>query len=375
MVAIGYDVLYDATGSNYMTVIGHSAGKSHTGTEGVLIGSDAGYNGGSSHGSVIIGRQAGYQATGSDNIAIGRTAMFSASSSNTGANNIAIGRTSLYGLSSGSKNIAIGYQAGDNITTGSNNVVIGGADVTATSSDQLSISSGDGSPVWMTGNSSGVVDFPNGLTNNGASMANTDSGAFKFTESSRVPMMNGTAGSMTTTTMNGYWAYGNLVSFSESKTLSNAWIYINSLSSGSADTGVTAALYELPSSTLTSNSLSSTLIATATWAASKFVTSSGSTGYNSVSWVAASGQSLLLDSSKQYAIMVSNWANNQNTSTPYNILAWSSDTLPNISGSAGNVGVSNGFALWINGTTSPATSPNLSNSGTGAKAAIWSTFT
>ena len=51
----------------------------------------------------------------------------------------------------------MGYQAGNNVTTGSNNVVIGAADVGATSNDQLSISSGDGSPVWITGDSNGNV--------------------------------------------------------------------------------------------------------------------------------------------------------------------------------------------------------------------------
>ena len=78
--------------------------------------------------------------------------------------------------------------------------------------------------------------------------ANTDGAGFKFTVSNRVPMMNGNAGNITNTTMNSYWAYGNLISFLENKTLDKAWIYINSLSSGSAGTGVTTALYELADS-------------------------------------------------------------------------------------------------------------------------------
>ena len=206
--------------------------------------------------------------------------------------------------------------------------------------------------------------------------ANTDGAGFKFTASTRVPMMNGNSGNITTATMNSYWAYGNLVHFLENKTLDKAWIYINSLSSGSAGTGVTTALYELADSVLTDSSPNGTLIATATWAASKFVTASGSTGYNSEDWVAASGQSLALDSSKYYAIMTSNWANNQNSgNTNFNILGWTSTSLPNISGSGGNVGVSNGFALWANGSTSPSTSASFNNSGSGVKSAIWSTFT
>ena len=205
--------------------------------------------------------------------------------------------------------------------------------------------------------------------------SNTDGAAFKFTASSRVPMMNGNAGNITNTTMNAYWAYGNLVTFLESKTLSNAWIYINSLSSSAADTGFIAALYELADSNLTDSSPNGTLIATATWAASKFVTATGSTGYNSESWVAASGQSLLLDSSKYYAILTSNWADNQNTSTPFNILAWSTDSLPNITGSGGNVAVANGFQMWVNGSTTPATTGSITPSGGSARSAVWSTFT
>ena len=61
-------------------------------------------------------------------------------------------------MNTGSYNIGVGFGAGDNITSGSNNVMIGGADAaSATGSDQLSISSGDGSPVWITGDSAGKI--------------------------------------------------------------------------------------------------------------------------------------------------------------------------------------------------------------------------
>ena len=125
ITSIGYDSLRTGTAQNYMTAVGHSAGYSHTGTEGVIVGSDAAKNGGASHGSVIIGRQAGYYATGNDNVAIGRTALFSASSSNTGHSNVAIGRNALSALSSGHYNVGIGLYAGDTITTGDNSTLIG----------------------------------------------------------------------------------------------------------------------------------------------------------------------------------------------------------------------------------------------------------
>ena len=83
----------------------------------------------------------------------------------TGAYNSAFGTDSLKVMTSGSKNIGIGYQAGNNITTGDNNVVIGAADVaSATGDSQLSISDGDGGTTWITGTEAGVVNIPGSLT-------------------------------------------------------------------------------------------------------------------------------------------------------------------------------------------------------------------
>jgi hypothetical protein len=553
-VAVGRNVAFFGGDMDFTTAIGAEAGfwwgntpTVHDYT--VAVGYQAGYKGGTN--STYVGATTAYNQTGANAVAVGYQALRSTAGAGSGSANTAIGTKSMYGgvgaisggnntftgyksgylvssgagnsgfgyealdnLRDGSNNIAIGYQAGDNISSGSNNVIIGKADVaSATGSDQLSISSGDGSPVWITGDSAGKInigaltspvttgmltvsrddanvtgptlllidgdddanagptlklyrdsaspadndvlgnigfngedsaggertyaaikaiakDVTSG-TNDGilefktmvagtqeivleledgavtvneaytlpttvtgandrvltaqtdgstawaeAGGPNTDSFAFKFTNTNRVPMMNGVCGSITNKGMNSYWADGNLVSFLENKTLDKAWIYINSLSEIEAVTvGVTAALYELPSTHLISSSLSATLIATASWAASKFVSATGSTGYNSVDWTVASGQSLQLDSSKYYAMMVSNWANDQQTNTPYNILAWSSGSLPCIVGSGGSVAVANGFQGWINGTTSPATTLSLSGGGSSARSAVWSTFT
>jgi hypothetical protein len=153
-VAVGSQALQTSTSGIGNTVMGHTAGKNS--------GASASYN-------TIIGYNAGDGIDGSYNTAIGHEAL-KAGLSASGADNTAIGTAALKVLTTGSTNIAVGHDAADNITTGSNNVVIGAADVTATGSDQLSISSGDGSPVWMTSDSTGVVDFPNGLTNNGAAI-------------------------------------------------------------------------------------------------------------------------------------------------------------------------------------------------------------
>jgi len=109
--------------------------------------------------NVAIGHSAmNNRDSGDNNIAVGKGAMFGVGDGTcTGAGNIAIGGGSLDVITTGDDNICIGRDAGNNITSGHDNVVIGGADVTADADDQLSISSGDGSVVWLTGDSSGNI--------------------------------------------------------------------------------------------------------------------------------------------------------------------------------------------------------------------------
>ena len=138
-VALGYKPMRYGLSANYSIALGAYVLEDATGD----------YN-------VAIGEQVSRQLTsGEHNIAMGYQANYSGIT--TGSSNISVGYQAGNALTSGAKNISLGYQAGDNITTGANNVVIGGADVTATSSDQLSISSGDGSPVWIQGDAYGKV--------------------------------------------------------------------------------------------------------------------------------------------------------------------------------------------------------------------------
>ena len=206
--------------------------------------------------------------------------------------------------------------------------------------------------------------------------SNTDSFGFKMESAGsnpRTPMANALAGSITNSGMNSYYAYGALFTVLEDKTLDKAWIYINTLMA-SAPSGVKIGIYELPTNTLDQTSITGTLIATATFATSKFDSSTGSTGYSSESWAGASGQSLTLDKTKYYACMVSSWSNDQQSSTSYNILAWSTSNLPNIAGSQGNVGVSSGFQAWVNGTTDPSATLSLNSAGGQTMPAVWSQF-
>ena len=207
-IAIGYDALggsvngaeYTVSIGNYTldalttgdnnTVVGHnSATALNTGNNNTAIGSysyfratDGTYNcvigqnsgGGLRSGSfnIVTGFNTMGQVNndGDYNVAIGTHSMNSATGNDVNYNT-AIGTSSLQSITSGAKNIALGQTAGNNITSGDFNVVIGAADVaSATGDSQLSISSGNGGVSWVTGNSSGVVNFPNGLTNNGVAI-------------------------------------------------------------------------------------------------------------------------------------------------------------------------------------------------------------
>jgi hypothetical protein len=194
-VAVGYSALKNIETGDYNVAVGNFTLDALTeGEKNVAIGHNSGTGLTTGSNNIAIGYAALDAATTeSHNIGIGYAALGGASLSG-GINNMALGSYTLDGLTSGDNNLAVGYDAGgsvstgshnttlgyqsgrliqagdknitlgwtagDNLTSGSNNVMIGGADAaSATGSDQLSISSGDGSPVWITGTSAGVVSI------------------------------------------------------------------------------------------------------------------------------------------------------------------------------------------------------------------------
>jgi hypothetical protein len=124
--------------------------------EGVTTGDD----------NVGIGDSAGYyNSTGDLNVAIGKSAMQGASGQSN-SHNTAIGGDAFKVITTGGRNIGIGYQAGDNLTSGSGNVIIGSVDAgSATGSRQLLISGNDGSTTttWISGDNNGVVTLADDL--------------------------------------------------------------------------------------------------------------------------------------------------------------------------------------------------------------------
>ena len=124
----------------------------------VVIGASAGGSGDFGHANTLVGHTSGSVMTGAGNVASGYNSFPALTS---GDNNIGIGYQAGGTLTTGDKNITIGYQSRVHTNSNSNNVIIGGAYPAASGDDQLVISSGDGSPTWITGDSSGHVSLGN----------------------------------------------------------------------------------------------------------------------------------------------------------------------------------------------------------------------
>jgi hypothetical protein len=114
--ATGYAALYNHEFFGYNTAIGYAALYNGGGEENTAIGSRACYNG-----------PGGFLG---ENTAIGSRALYNGR----GDHNTAIGSRALYNNSSGSNNMALGHEAGSNVTTANNVIAIGAAGVNASNS-------------------------------------------------------------------------------------------------------------------------------------------------------------------------------------------------------------------------------------------------
>lgn len=138
--AVGYQALYTNAGSNQGTALGYRAGFGSTGGSNIHIGFDSGYASGGGSFNTVVGLQAGYNATGNRNVFIG----FDAGFSTTGSRNTFVG-------GSNTGNEGAGYY----VTSGNANTIIGnytgsGAPISATGSNYIVVSDGDGNArqVW-----------------------------------------------------------------------------------------------------------------------------------------------------------------------------------------------------------------------------------
>ena len=179
---VGLAALDAITSGDSNTALGNGAlGAQTTGDNNVAVGSNAMLVSANGQYNVALGHNSMLAATsGNNNVAIGENSLLRATSP---GNNVAVGCGALLAaLDSASGNVALGFQAGNNITTGDGNVVIGNGDVaSATGDKQFKISDGgDGSVVWMTGDSSANLVFTADVTLGDDLVLDSDSCVLKF---------------------------------------------------------------------------------------------------------------------------------------------------------------------------------------------------
>lgn len=114
--------------------------------------------------NTYIGYAAGRNPRDEMNTAVGAEAMYGGSGANTAEQNTAIGYRALYAIASnGDGNVAVGWKAGDSITSGTDNIAIGyNADVSGTGANQIAIGDGvttTGEGDIKIGNQSGLIPF------------------------------------------------------------------------------------------------------------------------------------------------------------------------------------------------------------------------
>ena len=157
--ALGYESLCSNVTGAYNTSVGSGAGKNSTGSENIFMGLDAGRDvtGGE---NTFIGVGAGLRhVTGDVNIGIGRLSMNGFGGPASGGCNIAIGRQTLFALdNTGSNcNIALGHNAGINLTSGSCNIFIGPGVSAPGATTNCTLAIGAGASRWLTGNSTFAI--------------------------------------------------------------------------------------------------------------------------------------------------------------------------------------------------------------------------
>ena len=135
-VLLGYNVAQGAGAIDDNVVIGSGAASNatFTGNDNVFIGKDAGFDATSAHSNVLVGHDVGLELKqGTQNTAVGFQALVSEDDH---GGNVAVGWSTLKNLNAGADGFctAVGYNAGRNLNTGVNNTFIGseaGAQVTS----------------------------------------------------------------------------------------------------------------------------------------------------------------------------------------------------------------------------------------------------
>jgi hypothetical protein len=127
-VASGYRSIYTNTTGSYNTAFGYRPlYLNTTGAYNIAFGVNSLYSNTNGSGNLSSGYNSMYYATtgNSYNVATGYQSMQGTGAYTTSSYNVANGYRSLYSISGGDNNTSVGTYSGDNITTGSRNIMIG----------------------------------------------------------------------------------------------------------------------------------------------------------------------------------------------------------------------------------------------------------
>jgi len=142
-------------------IIGFEAGR-FTNSDGVvLIGDEVGRTAGFK--TINIGAFAGRNNTGTRTIAIGADALLGVAGSSTGSENVAIGTEAGKDVTTGANNFLGGYLAGTNLTTGFNNVALGNSALDAATTGSNNVALGDNAMGSATTGRSNVAIGPEAM--------------------------------------------------------------------------------------------------------------------------------------------------------------------------------------------------------------------
>ncbi len=124
-VAVGNEAARLGITGNYNVSVGYQANYSGTKDANVIIGYQAAVDAATQSGSVAIGYRAARYPQGNYNTAIGMQALQGNASVTTANNNVAVGYQAGHDITSGVRNTLVGYQAGYDIESGLDNTLIG----------------------------------------------------------------------------------------------------------------------------------------------------------------------------------------------------------------------------------------------------------
>ena len=124
--AVGDLSLYKATTGGYNVVVGYAALEdTTTGSYNTALGWNAGHQNTTNSASTYVGGLAGNKIAGAQNTAVGYNALKGDTNSASAQRNVAVGVDAGENITTGNNNVLLGWRAGQDTSTGSNRIIIG----------------------------------------------------------------------------------------------------------------------------------------------------------------------------------------------------------------------------------------------------------